>query len=459
MNTLFDKLWNLHTVEEMEDGNYLLAIDRIYLHDLCGMFSFQMLDANKMEVLRKRTVYAMPDHSLASKKGRDIGDSEMSRCIIPKFRQGCEKYGITLFDLGNKDQGIVHIVGPETGLSLPGMSIVCGDSHTCTHGALGALAMGVGTSEVYHALATSCLIVKKPKNMRIILRGKRRLDVGPMDIALYLLSKAGIDFGVGYAVEYAGNIVSEMSMDERCTLCNMTIEMGAEYGIISPDEKTIEYVKSREYAPKGENLTELIKHCDAISTNEDSLFDKEMEVDVSEIRRQVSWGINPSHTIAVDGEIPYITGNLEEKTRKSYEKAYGYMNVKPGQKLEGTPIDFVFIGSCANGRLTYLAQIASLVKGKKVAPGVKAWIVPGSVRVQEEAQVQGWDKIFTEAGFCWGEPGCSLCVGSNGETIPFGSRCVSTTNRNFIGRQGRGARTHLASPVTAAMSAIAGRIV
>lgn len=450
MNTLFDRVWDMHVVEKLEDEQYLLAIDRIFLHDLCGMFSFQMLDDKKREVLRKEQVYATPDHTLPSRQESGIEDCEISRAIIPKFRKGCLKYGIHLFDFKEKNQGIVHIVGPESGLSLPGMTIACGDSHTCTHGGIGAIGMGVGTSEVYHALATSCLMVKKPKTMKIQLNGKCGENISAMDMILYIISKVGIDFGCGYAVEYMGEAVRNMSVDERCTLCNLTIELGAEYGVVSPDETTIEYFSSREYAPKGEKLERLIEHCHQIASDEQSVFDKEIAFDVSVIKRQVSWGINPGQTIGVNERVP---------AGEQFLRAYEYMDLKPGQWIKGTPIEYVFIGSCSNGRLTYLQEIAQTVKGKTVAQGVQALVVPGSVKVMKEAEELGIAKILTDAGFIWGSPGCSLCVGGNGEVIPEGKRCVSTTNRNFIGRQGHGARTHLASCYTAALAALEGQIV
>lgn len=459
MKTLFDNLWESHIVEEQDEENCLLAIDRIYLHDLCGMYAFQMMDRNQKEIFRKDSVYATPDHTLPSKKGRKITDCEISSAVIPEFRNGCRKYGVTLFDLEDERQGIVHIVGPETGLSLPGMTVVCGDSHTCTHGAIGALSIGVGTSEVYHALATSCLRIKRPKIMKIELSGERKENVSAMDIILYIISKVGIDFGVGYAVEYTGEIVRSMNIDERCTLCNLTIEMGAEYGLVSPDEVTFEYLRGKEYAPKGKKWEEMIRHCKKIATKQDSIFDREISFDISVVERQVSWGINPSQTISIGEAVPKITSDLSEKAAAAYQNACRYMGVKPGQRMKNIPIEYVFIGSCSNGRITYLKQIAEVVKGKKVAENVTAWVVPGSVRVMKEAERLGIDKILTDAGFHWGEPSCSLCVGSNGEVIPYGCRCVSTTNRNFIGRQGRGARTHLTGPYTAALAAIYGKIV
>lgn len=458
MRALFDKLWEMHTVEELGNGYYLIALDRIYLHDLCGMYSFQMMDANEKKVFRKEIVYAMPDHTLPTCAGRKIEDSEISAAVMPRFREGCRKSGISLFDLDSENQGIVHIVGPETGLTLPGMTLACGDSHTCTHGALGALAMGVGTSEVYHALATSCLRVKKPKTMNIVLTGKRKEHVSAMDLILYVISRAGIDFGVGYAVEYSGEVVRDMSIDERCTICNLTIEMGAEYGLVSPDETTAAYLQERYFTPKGKAWEALTEHCRYIASDVDSIFDRVVTFDISGVDRQISWGINPSQVISVKGTVP-AADDVPEHKRKSYETAYEYMGFEPGQKMQKMPVEYVFIGSCSNGRLEYLKEMSQLVKGRHVADGVTAQIVPGSVRIKKELEELGIDRIFKDAGFLWGEPGCGLCLGCNGEWIPYHCRCISTTNRNFIGRQGRGARTHLAGPYTAVMAALHGYVV
>lgn len=455
---LFDTLWDMHVVEHLSGGNDLLAMDRIYLHDLCGTFSFQCMDASGHTVLDPSRVYATPDHTLSSKPGRTDADSEMSALIMPAFREGCRKRGITLFDDGERNQGIVHIVGPETGLSLPGMTIACGDSHTCTHGALGALAMGVGTNMVYHALATSCLIAKRPKTMSVELTGTLQPGVDSMDIILYILSRYGISFGAGYAIEYRGEVIRNMPVEDRFTICNLTIESGAEYGLISPDDNTLEYIREKQYAPAGTAWDALEAHCREIATTENAHFDKYVKIDVSGLTRQISWGINPGHTICVTDCIPEITEGLPGKVSEGYQKAYEYMDLAPGQPITGVPIQRVFIGSCSNGRLSSLEKAAHVVEGKHVKEGVQAWIVPGSERVKAEAEALGYDRIFKDAGFLWGEPCCSLCVGSNGEVVAPGQRCVSTTNRNFIGRQGRGARTHLASVVTAAMAAISGEI-
>ena len=456
--TLFEKIWDLHAVAEVEPGVFLLAIDRIYLHDLCGAFSFQMLENNGYSVLRPETVMASPDHTLSSLPGRTGLDTPESRAVLPRLRQGCRKYGIPLMDVGDPGQGIIHIIGPEQGRSLPGMTILCGDSHTCTHGAMGALAMGVGTSEVYHALATSCLLVKKPRTLRVWIGGERGADVGPMDIILRIIGDYGVSRGVGFAVEYCGPVVEAMTMDERFTLCNLTIEMGAEYGIIAPDRTTLDYLRGRPFAPRGELLEKLETHCHELASDPDCHYDDYIQVDITGLKRQITWGINPGQTVAVTGAVPGIPAGAEERLAAGFQKAYNYMGYGPGMPMEELAIQDVFIGACSNGRLSHLQAAAAVVAGKKVAPGVHALVVPGSQEVKKRAEALGLDRIFLDAGFQWGEPGCSLCAGSNGDRIPEGHHCVSTTNRNFIGRQGRGARTHLASPITAALAAVNGVI-
>lgn len=455
---LFENLWELHTIDRLDENNYLLAIDRCYLHDLSGPSAMLMLARAARRPMNRAQVFAIPDHTLSTRPGRTRRDSPVSAKLMPLFSMGSRLFGLRMFGLGDARQGIVHVVGPETGLSLPGMSIVCGDSHTCTHGALGALAWGVGSSELYHVLATQCLIVKKPKTLRIELTGTLGENVGPMDVILHVIAAQGVDFGIGYAVEYTGEVIRRMDMEQRMTLCNLTVELGSEYGLISPDETTVDYIRDREFAPKGAQMEALKAHCRAIASTADSVFDKSLTVDVSGLGRQVSWGITPAHTISVDGEIPTPGGSMSEKDRRSFEEAYGYMDRTAGQPMKGTAIQQVFIGSCSNGRLSNIRQVAELVRGRHVAGDVTAWVVPGSQAVKREAEALGLDKVIKEAGFVWGEPCCSLCGGCNGEHVPAGHRCVSTTNRNFIGRQGPGARTHLASPYTAVRAALSGTI-
>jgi 3-isopropylmalate/(R)-2-methylmalate dehydratase large subunit len=457
-SNLFDNLWKLHTIRQLDENNYLIAIDRCYLHDLSGPSAMLMLAKAAKRPMERTKVFAIPDHTLSTKPGRTKKDSPVSAKLLPLFSMGSRLFGIRMFGLKDTKQGIVHVVGPETGLSLPGMTIVCGDSHTCTHGALGALSWGVGSSELYHVLATQCLIVKKPKTLSIELIGTLSENVGPMDVILYFIAMKGVDFGIGYAVEYTGEVIRNMDMEQRMTLCNLTVELGSEYGLISPDETTFEYIKDREFAPKGAQMEALKAHCRDIASNASSMFDRSLTIDVSGIGRQVSWGITPAHTISVDDIIPAPTETMSEKDRHSFEKAYGYMDMTAGQALKGTKVQQVFIGSCSNGRLSNIRQVAELVKGRHVTEGVTAWVVPGSQKVKTEAEELELDEIIKKAGFVWGEPCCSLCGGCNGERVPTGYRCVSTTNRNFIGRQGPGARTHLASPYTAVKAALSGTI-
>ena len=455
---LFENLWKLHTIEQLDDNNYLLAIDRCYLHDLSGPSALGMLTKADIQPIRNTAIFAISDHTLSSKPGRKVSDSPISAKLVPLFTEGCSKLGIRMFGLEDERQGIVHVTGPELGLSLPGMTIVCGDSHTCTHGALGALSWGVGSSELYHVLATQSLLIKRPKTMRIELTGIPGRTIEPMDIILYIIAQYGVNYGIGYAIEYTGEVIRHMEMEQRMTLCNLTVELGSEYGLISPDEKTLNYIHGREYSPISKNMQALKTHCSEIASVTDSVFDKTIKVDVSKIGRQVSWGITPAHTIQVSGTVPSSANSDSKIDPCSLEEAYSYMDLTAGQKIEGTQIQQVFIGSCSNGRISNIKQVAEMVEGKKVAKGVTAWVVPGSQQVKREAEALGLDKIIIDAGFVWGEPCCSLCGGCNGERVAKGHRCVSTTNRNFIGRQGPGARTHLASPYTAVMAALSGII-
>lgn len=456
---LFDNIWELHTIEQNDSSSSWLSIDRCYIHDLNSPYVFKLVDNSGLNVWEKQRVLGIPDHSLSSRPGRTGEDTKASKTFMSNLRSKCTQYGVDFFEPNSPEQGIVHVVGPDLGLSLPGMTIVCGDSHTCTHGAIGALAWGIGTSEHYHVLCTQTLNVKKPKSMRISVEGTLGEDVGPMDIILFIIAKYGADFANGYAVEFSGSVIHAMDMDGRMTICNLCVELGTEYGLISPDEKTFAYLASRKYAPSGEMFEQMVSHCKEIASTPESVFDKEIAVDVTGLDRQVSWGISPAHTIGIHGVVPDLSQALSEKDRKGFAEAYAYMDFKANDAIAGVAVDRVFIGSCSNGRLSNIKLVAELVKGKKVAEHVEAWIVPGSQQVKKDAEALGLDTILKEAGFLWGEPGCALCSGSNGESIPAGKRCVSTTNRNFIGRQGKGARTHLSSPYTAALAAICGKIV
>ena len=457
--TMFDKIWDLHTIVKKSEEDYLLHIDRCYLHDLSGPMALKMLEKAGLHPFNRNLVFASPDHTVSSKPNRSFNDTFPGKFFIPLFREQCAKHGVTLFDLNQEKQGVIHVIGPELGLSLPGMTMVCGDSHTCTHGAMGSLAWGVGTSELYHVLATQTLVIKKPKTMRVNIEGDLNPGIEPMDIILHIIAQYGSDFGVGYAVEYSGDVIRKTGMEGRMTICNLTVEFGSEYGFMAPDSTTFEYIRNREYAPKDNDFKKLIAHCKSIVTDNGAQFDKEITVDITGLQPQISWGITPSHTIGIDQMIPDLQTASTDNQKNGWIKALDYMDFQTGQRMEGLPIDRVFIGSCSNGRISNLEAVAKIVRGRKVANHVEAWIVPGSEKVKTEAEKQGLDKVFIEAGFLWGEPGCSLCGGANGEQVAPGKRCVSTTNRNFIGRQGPNSRTHLASPSTAAAAAIAGRIV
>jgi 3-isopropylmalate/(R)-2-methylmalate dehydratase large subunit len=454
--TIFEKIWDVHVVEHLEDGSDLLHIDRCYCHDLSGTMAYRMMNKNGYKPFHPALTVSIPDHTLASCPGRTIASSPVSETYMPAFRQLSEEMGIRMFDLGDPRQGVVHVVGPETGLSLPGITVVCGDSHTCTHGAIGAMAWGVGTSELYHAVTTQTVVARKPKLMRLQLEGTPGPAVEAMDIILYLIARFGAGFGAGYAVEYSGGAISEMEIEDRMTICNLTVEMGSEYAIIAPDDKTLTYLEEREFTPKGELFQKLKEYAKTLKNDEGTEFDVDMTVDISRVTPQISWGISPEQTISLTGSIPAVPVHGKED---AFRKALDYMNFRPGACMLGLPVQRVFIGSCSNGRLSNLQRVAQVVQGKHVAMGVEAWIVPGSMEVKRQAEALGLHQVFREAGFLWGEPGCSLCGGCNGERVAPGHRCVSTTNRNFMGRQGPKSQTHLASPTTAALAAIAGAIV
>jgi 3-isopropylmalate/(R)-2-methylmalate dehydratase large subunit len=374
------------------------------------------------------------------------------------LRSETSAVGIEMFDIDEPGQGIVHVIGPELGLSLPGCLIVCGDSHTCTHGGLGALAFGIGSSELTHVLATQALIQRRPKTMRVKFEGRLPLGVTAKDLILALIGHVGAAGGTGYAVEYAGSAIRDLPVEGRLTICNLSIELGAKMGLIAPDEKTYAYIRGRTYAPQGEMWERAVEAWRELPSDTDAVFDREVVIDVEKIIPQVTWGISPEHVIGVDGHVPDPREIADPARRAAIETALEYMGLKGGAPIMGTPVDVVFIGSCTNSRLSDLRAAAEVARGRKVAPGVRAWVVPGSETVKREAVAEGLDKIFTDAGFEWREPGCSMCLAANGETVAPGQRSVSTSNRNFIGRQGPRARTHLASPATAAAAAISGTI-
>lgn len=454
--TLFDKIWDAHVVGETGGESSILYIDRHYCHEVTSPQAFDGLRKRKLPVFRPQRTVCAPDHNIPTKNQDKPIDDPVSRHQVETLRSNAAEFGLKLFDIGDNHNGIIHVVGPESGLTLPGQTLLCGDSHTSTHGALGCIAFGIGTSEVEMVLATQCLLQSKPKTMRINVEGKLRPGVTAKDIALYIIAQLTTGGATGYFVEYAGEAIRSLSMEGRMTLCNMSIEMGARGGMVAPDEITFEYVRGREFAPMGEELDNAIEYWKTLKSDPDAVFDKEVTFDASEISPRVTFGTNPGMGIAIDGCIPEIP--TDEATAVSFKKALEYMDFTPGQKLEGTKVDYVFLGSCTNGRLEDFRAFASMVRGKKKADGVDAWLVPGSQQVHRQIKEEGIDKTLEEAGFELREPGCSACLAMNDDKIPSGKLCVSTSNRNFEGRQGPGARTILASPLVAAAAAVTGCI-
>jgi 3-isopropylmalate/(R)-2-methylmalate dehydratase large subunit len=455
--TLFAKLWADHVVADLGDDTVLLHVDRHLLHDLGGSRGLLDLKSRGLHVRDPELTFATPDHAISSAHGR-VGTIEVGVTLLAALRAETAAAGIRMFDVDEPGQGIVHIIGPELGLSVPGALIVCGDSHTCTHGGMGALAFGIGSSELTHVLATQTLIQRRPKTMRVRFEGVMRSGVTPKDLILALIGRIGAAGGTGYAIEYAGSAIRALPVEGRLTICNLSVELGAKIGLIAPDETTYDYLRGRPYAPKGTMWDRAVEAWRELPSEPDAVFDREVLIDVGQIAPQVTWGISPEHVIAVDGRIPDPASIAEPARRAAIETALEYMGLQPGAPIKGTPVDWVFIGSCTNSRITDLRAAAEVARGRKVAPGVRAWVVPGSETVKRDAVAEGLDRVFTEAGFEWREPGCSMCLAANGERVPPGQRSVSTSNRNFIGRQGPQARTHLASPAMAAAAAIAGAI-
>ena len=455
--TLLAKIWDQHVIAKMGDDTDLLHVDRHLLHDLGGSRGLLDLKSRNLSVHNPELTFATPDHAISTARGR-AGTIKIGQELLAALRVETSASGIAMFDIDEPGQGIVHVIGPELGLSLPGCLIVCGDSHTCTHGGLGALAFGIGSSELTHVLATQAIIQRRPKTMRVKFDGALPFGVTAKDLILALIGQIGAAGGTGYAVEYAGSAIRDLPVEGRLTICNLSIELGAKMGLIAPDEETYEYIRGRAYAPKGEMWDRAVAAWRQLPSDPDAVFDKEVIVDVGRIIPQVTWGISPEHVIGVDGRIPDPGEIADPAKRAAIETALDYMGLKAGAPIMGTPVDWVFIGSCTNSRLSDLRAAAEVVRGRKVAPGVRAWVVPGSETVKRDAVAEGLDKIFIEAGFEWREPGCSMCLAANGETVAPGQRSVSTSNRNFIGRQGPRARTHLASPATAAAAAISGAI-
>lgn len=456
--TIIDRIWNDHIVEDLGDGYSLLHVDRHLVHDLGGPGAFYELEKRGLEIAAPELTFAVPDHVVSSAPGRMGSEHDWANKLIDGLRLGTAKRSIRLFDVGKPGQGIVHVIGPELGLSLPGTLIVCGDSHTATHGAMGALAFGIGASEIVHVMATQCLVQKKPKQMQLRFEGHLAPGVEAKDLILWLISQLGASAGSGYAVEYVGDVIAAMPMEARMTLCNMSIEWGARIGLIAPDDTTFSYLENRLFSPKGPHWEQAIKHWQDLSSDKQARFDRHETLNIATIRPQITWGTSPEQCIAIDGRIPDPAHASDASRAQAIQDALDYMGLRAGAAIAGTPIDRVFIGSCTNGRLSDLRRAAEAIGSGRVANRVEAWVVPGSYEVAQQAQAEGLDRRFKDAGFQWREPGCSLCVGANGEQLKPKERSVSTSNRNFVGRQGPGARTHLASPYTAVRSALAGVI-
>jgi 3-isopropylmalate/(R)-2-methylmalate dehydratase large subunit len=457
-STLFDKLWNAHVIRDLGDGWALLHIDRHLLHDLSGPPALADVDARGMKLHNPELVFSTPDHAVSSQPGRVASTYPVGGKLHAALKSRSDLMGVRMFDLGQPGQGIVHVMGPELGIVLPGLTLICGDSHTCTNGGLGAMAFGVGSSESTHALATQTLRQQKPKQLRIRCEGTLRPGVTPKDLALHIIRELGAAAGVGSAIEFAGPAIEAMEVEGRLTLCNLSVELGARFGIIAPDERTFEYLRGKPYAPQGAVFDAAVSDWRKLFSDPDAHFDREEVIDASCVTPTITWGTSPEHAIPVDGRVPDPDDVTDVARRATLRAALDYMGLKAGQAIAGTPIDWVFIGSCANSRLSDLRAAAEVIRGKQVADRVTAWVVPGSELVKRAAEAEGLDKVFKAAGFAWREPGCSMCVAANGEQVPPQQRSVSTSNRNFVGRQGPGARTHLASPAMAAAAAIAGAI-
>lgn len=455
--TLFAKLWDSHVVGDLGDDTVLLHVDRHLLHDLGGSRGLLDLKSRGLRVRNPELTFATPDHAISSAHGR-AGTIEVGLHLLEALRAETAAAGIRLFDIDEPGQGIVHVIGPELGLSVPGALIVCGDSHTCTHGGMGALAFGIGSSELTHVLATQTLVQRRPKTMRVRFEGGMRPGITPKDLILALIGRIGAAGGTGYAVEYAGSAIRALPIEGRLTICNLSVELGAKIGLIAPDEITYSYLRGRAYAPTGSLWDRALEAWRQLPSDPDAVFDREVLIDVGEIAPQVTWGTSPEHVLPIDGRIPDPATISEPGRRAAVETALEYMGLEAGAPIKGTKVDWVFIGSCTNSRISDLRAAAQVARGRKVAPGVHAWVVPGSETVKRDAVAEGLDRVFIDAGFEWREPGCSMCLAANGERVPPGERSVSTSNRNFIGRQGPRARTHLASPAMAAAAAIAGAI-
>ena len=457
MNTLFDKIWDSHTVRTLDGGSCVLYIDRQYIHEVTSPQAFAGLRKRGIGVFRPAQVTASPDHNIPTKNQHLPITEPQSAQQVATLESNCAENGIRIFPIGSERNGIIHVIGPQTALTQPGMTIVCGDSHTSTHGALGCIAFGIGTSEVEMALASQCILQSKPKSMRINVEGELKPGVCSKDIILYIISKLGTGGGTGHFVEFAGSAIRSLSMEARMTICNMSIEMGARGGMIAPDQATFDYLRGREFAPQGEEWDKAVERWSKLRSDDDAVFDKEITFDAGDIEPMITYGTNPGMGIAVNGEIPSSVG-MDAASKASYAKALGYMDFAEGDKMIGKPVDYVFVGSCTNGRIEDLRTFANFVKGRKKADNITAWIVPGSKEVERMAIEEGLRDILEEAGFELRQPGCSACLAMNEDKIPAGKYCVATSNRNFEGRQGPEARTLLAGPLVAAAAAVTGVI-
>jgi 3-isopropylmalate/(R)-2-methylmalate dehydratase large subunit len=455
--SLFDKIWDQHVVAELGGGMTLLHMDRVLLHDLSGYRALKLLDEQGERIANPALALGCPDHTAGSRPGEETDGAAYAR-VGPEFRGLCQRLGIPYHHVGGSSFGILHVIGPELGITLPGTTLVCGDSHTCTHGGLGALAWGIGSSELVHVLSTQTLMQKKPKRMRIGFEGKLPFGVTAKDMILHVIGREGTAAGDGFAVEYAGGAIRDMEVEGRMTICNLSIEMGAKVGMVAPDDKTFAYLENRPHAPKGVDWDRAVDHWRGLAGDGDAVFDREVHVDVADVGPQVTWGTSPEHVVAIDQPLPDPANAPDDDKREAWLAAFDYIGLEPGKPIAGTPVDQVFIGSCTNSRISDLRAAAEVVKGRRVAAGVAAWAVPGSAAVKAEAEREGLDKVFIEAGFEWRSPSCSMCVGANGDILEPGKRTISTSNRNFIGRQGPGVRTHLASPSMAAAAAVTGAI-
>ena len=456
--TIYDKIWNEHLVHKQEDGTSLLFVDRHLIHEVTSPQAFEGLRDTKRKVRQPKLTLAVADHNVpTTDRSKGISDEE-SKIQGDTLDTNCKEFGIQLFGMNDKRQGIVHIIGPEQGFTQPGTIIVCGDSHAATHGAFGALAFGIGTSEVEHVLATQTLVQKKSKNFRINVNGQLSAGVTSKDVILQIIGKIGTAGGTGYVIEYAGNLISSLSVEQRMTICNMTIEGGARAGLIQPDQKVFDYLKNKPMSPKNENWDKALEYWSQLKSDDDVSFDKEISLEAKEIKPMVTWGTSPQDVVTIDGKIPNPDQEVDPDKKNSIERSLKYMGLQPDTSVKDIKIDKVFIGSCTNGRIEDLREAAKILKDRKIASHVDAIVVPGSGLVKEQAEQEGLDKIFKNSGFEWREPGCSMCLAMNADKLKPEERCASTSNRNFEGRQGRGGRTHLVSPAMAAVAAISGNL-